>query len=152
VSSYNLDTIYKIDRASGDVLWRLGGESSDFQLADPDERFFRRQHQFDVLDGGIVIFDNGEVTDYESRAVEFGLDWASGDAEEVWSHVADPPLYVLNLGDAHRISDDSYLVTWGSAGQIDEVTFDGDVTWSLNSELGGAFGYTTWRESLYVSE
>ena len=38
VSSRNTSTIYKIDRATGKIIWRLGGKKSDFKLG-PGVRF-----------------------------------------------------------------------------------------------------------------
>ena len=38
VSSRNTSTVYKIDRATGKIMWRLGGKKSDFKLG-PGVRF-----------------------------------------------------------------------------------------------------------------
>ena len=57
VSARNTSTIYKVDRKSGEVLWRLGGMKSDFAV-DPAASF---AYQHDVRrrpDGTITIFDN----------------------------------------------------------------------------------------------
>ena len=38
VSARNTWTIYKLDRKSGEVMWRMGGKQSDFTI-DPDGGF-----------------------------------------------------------------------------------------------------------------
>jgi hypothetical protein len=147
LSARNLDTLYRIDRGSGDVLWRLGGAGSDFAgVADPP---FQRQHQFDVLGDTILVFDNGLPEDYASRVVEYALDEAAGEAELTWSHRADPDLFSIGFGDAQRLPSGNTLVTWSTPGRIDEVTPGGDVVWSLEEDLGAGFGYATWASSLY---
>ncbi len=149
LSLRNLDAIVKIDRWTGETLWILGGDSSDFSDGGGGSTFFRHQHQFEVLDGGILVFDNGVASDLSSRVVEITLDEAAGRAEAVWEYEPDPPLYSMALGDVARLPSDNTLVTFSSAGQVEEVTPDGDVVWRLNTDLGSAIGYATWREALF---
>lgn len=57
VSARHTWTIYKIDRATGDILWRLGGKKSDFTLG-PGVRF-AWQHDAQWHNGEVLtIFDN----------------------------------------------------------------------------------------------
>ena len=57
VSARNTWTVYKIDPASGDILWCLGGKKSDFSLG-PGVRF-AWQHDARVhADGTITLFDD----------------------------------------------------------------------------------------------
>jgi hypothetical protein len=59
VSSRNTHTIYKLDRRSGQIIWRLGGKHSDFQIA--PEAVFAWQHDARRQpDGTITMFDNGD--------------------------------------------------------------------------------------------
>jgi hypothetical protein len=71
----NLDQIIKIDRTSGDIIWRLGGKNSDFALT--DDEVFLRQHFARIIDDNhtLLFLDNGEqdIRPY-SRIVEFQLD------------------------------------------------------------------------------
>ena len=34
ISSRNTSTVYKVDRRTGKILWRLGGKSSDFEMGE----------------------------------------------------------------------------------------------------------------------
>ena len=70
----NLDEIIKINRTTGDIMWRLGGKHSDFPLT-ADEKFLRQHFARFTDDGQTLIFvDNGDLTlrPY-SRILEFKL-------------------------------------------------------------------------------
>ena len=139
----NFNAIWKVDRATGDLLWSLGGKEPTYEPEDP----FIHQHQFHVEDGMITVFDNGLEENLESRAIRYSLNDETGVAEVEWEYIANPPVFCYGLGDVHHFADGNTLVTWSTAGQIDEVTADGELVWQLNSSLGGAFGYAIFRES-----
>ncbi|KAK5163037.1 uncharacterized protein LTR77_010971 [Saxophila tyrrhenica] len=61
VSCRHTDTLYKISRESGSVLWRLGGTNSDFKFV--GEAKFSRQHHARILESNathtvLTLFDN----------------------------------------------------------------------------------------------
>ena len=66
--------ILKIHRTTGEILWRLGGRSSDFPLT--AAQVFSAQHHVRRLpDGTLTLFDNGnQNTPPVSRALRFRLD------------------------------------------------------------------------------
>jgi len=71
----NLNEIIKINRTTGDIMWRLGGKHSDFPLT-ADEQFLRQHFARFTDDGKTLIFvDNGDLTlrPY-TRILEFQLD------------------------------------------------------------------------------
>ena len=60
VSSRRTFTVYKIDRQSGEIIWRLGGKRSDFEMG--PGTWMRYQHDARrQSDGTITVFDNGGV-------------------------------------------------------------------------------------------
>lgn len=149
VGCLHFSCIYKIDRASGDLVWTLGGDDSDFEILGGDEEWFTGQHQFQFFDGGLVVFDNGPYGGFETRASEFRVDYEDFVVERIWEYRPDPPFGIYAYGDVSRLPNGNTLITWSTAGQMDEVTPEGDVVWRLNLDLGAAFGYAVWRESLY---
>ncbi len=153
VSVSNFDQLWKVDRASRELLYKVGGEDSDFALQDGDTQLSARQHQFQVLEDGILIHDNGsaEAGGY-SRAVEYSLDYETGLATEVWSYRRDPDLYVLGYGDIKRLDDDSTLVAWGSGGVMQGLNSQSETLWEFSALLGGAFGYNSVLPSLYPED
>ncbi len=150
ISIRNLHCIYKIDRATGEPLWKMGTEDSDFRINGHGTDFTYYQHQFQVLDDGLLIFDNGDPEGQVSRVVHFTLDESTWNASVEWAYHSVPPLYNYGLGDVHRFENGNTLVTWSTAGQLEEINYDRDVIWRLNiDELGAGFAYTNWLESFY---
>ncbi len=145
VSLRNFSTIFKVDRASGEVIWQIGGlegDFGDFELRPTTAEPFHNQHQFQVQDdGGLLVFDNQNNAAIGSRVVEYELDTAAGVATERFLHSPDPTIFCYGLGDVWRLDTDRTLVTWSSAGQIDELVGDEPI-WQLNLDVGGGFGYT----------
>jgi hypothetical protein len=75
VSFRNLNEIIKINRESGNIIWRLGGPDSDFPLTS-DEQFLRQHFvRFTDENKTLMFIDNGDETlrPY-SRILEFQLD------------------------------------------------------------------------------
>ncbi len=72
ISSRHLDEITKIDRRTGDIIWRLGGKKNQFGFIN-DTIGFSQQHSITKLDNGnILLFDNGNYnTPRFSSAVEY---------------------------------------------------------------------------------
>lgn len=53
----NLDSILKINRTTGEIMWYLGGKNDQFGLTE-DQKFYR-QHNISVADdGSLLLFDN----------------------------------------------------------------------------------------------
>ena len=147
VSLRNFGAIVRVERSTREVVWVLGGEYSDFAFQGNSP--FADQHGFEILDGSMLVFDNGTVNRYESRAV--GLDFDSGawTIDETWAYLSDPPMFVPAGGDVKRLPSGNTLVTWSTAGQIDEVDPDDQCVWTLNLALGAGVFYVNWQEDLY---
>jgi outer membrane protein assembly factor BamB len=81
VSARQTFAVYKIDRKTGEVIWRLGGKRSDFEMG-PNTRFAYQHDARRLPDGTISIFDNGSLVFEngipraveESRAIVLELD------------------------------------------------------------------------------
>jgi hypothetical protein len=81
VSARETSAIYKIDRSTGEIIWRLGGKRSDLEMGEGTR--FAFQHDARRLpDGTISIFDNGTTVFHGkvpeavegSRGIVLGLD------------------------------------------------------------------------------
>ncbi len=151
VGSRNLHTVFEVDRDSGEVLVRYGGEYSDFALPNVEDAMTTHQHQFHVLDDAIVYFDNGENGAEQSRVVEYALNDENGHAIPAWEYVSDPPIYCYAMGDVTRTDDYTTITTWSTAGRIEEVDIDGEPLRVYQLDIGAAFGYTTALDSLTAS-
>ncbi len=151
VGLLGLSAIVKLDRASGAVLWVLGTDDSDFVTPQGDPRVLSYHHQFDTVEGGLVVFENGPPDRASSRVVELSLDEAAGTATEVWDYWPDPSLYTYSMGGVSRLSSGRTVVNFATSGQVDVVEPDDSVVWRINAGVGGAFGYAEWEPSLGAS-
>ena len=74
VSFRNLNEIVKLDRQTGQIIWRLGGNHSDFPLT--QDQVFLRQHYPRLIenDKTLIVLDNGhDSLRAYSRILEFQL-------------------------------------------------------------------------------
>src|ERR671911_2142269 len=60
ISGRDTFTVYKIDRSTGEIMWRLGGKKSDFEMG-PGTRFAYQHDARRLPDGTISIFSNGTL-------------------------------------------------------------------------------------------
>lgn len=123
LSFRHLDAIYKVDRRTGEIVWKLGGTATPESLQilnDPREDPIGGQHDVRVLPNGTVtIFNNRtDLDDEVPRAERFRIDEEAGTAKLVEA-VTDPGMTVARCcGSARRLPDRSWLIAWGSNATI----------------------------------
>jgi hypothetical protein len=139
-------TIVKIDRQTGEQLWSLtDGDIGDFTNPGGDE-FLELPHSVQPVDGGVLVFNRGTFGDESegcSFADEIALDEARWEASLAWHYGPDECLLVPYLGSAERLPGGNTLISWTTAGQLDEVTPEGVAAWRVNTAFGAAFGFAT---------
>ncbi|WP_433299318.1 arylsulfotransferase family protein [Actinoplanes sp. CA-030573] len=129
ISSRHTWTTYKIDKSSGQVIWRLGGKKSDFTI---DEKAkFAWQHDFrQRRDGTYSVFDNGagvtKVHDY-SRGLVMKLDEAARRATFVAEFVHPDKLSAPTQGSFRELADGGAFIGWGQLPYFTEHNADGTV-------------------------
>ncbi|MBD0284422.1 MAG: aryl-sulfate sulfotransferase, partial [Flavisolibacter sp.] len=119
----NLDQVIKIQRTSGNILWRLGGKNSDFVLTS-DQKFYRQHHATLTDDNKtLLIFDNGlkGVRDY-SRIIEFQLDEANKMVKNFTSFNLPGNSFSEFMGSAQKRGD-TYFIGHGSDPVVSEVNY-----------------------------
>lgn len=131
VSMRNASQVVKIDVATGNVLWRLGGKRNQFAFVGDPLCGFSRQHGIRRLsNGNIILFDNGnDHTPPVSRAVEYRLDEEAKTAHMVWEY--RDTTYGFAMGFAERLPNGNTLICFGTARVIKEVTPGGSVVFTL---------------------
>ncbi|MDP2312028.1 MAG: aryl-sulfate sulfotransferase [Pseudomonadota bacterium] len=137
------DGVARIDRGTGDLVWTLTDEGGDFARVG-DGRLVNSPHSVQPVDGGVLVFNRGDPGDPAScsEATTIALDAELGTAERVDGYTSEVCLLVTFLGSAHRLPNGNQLVTFTTAGQIDEVTPEGELAWRVNSTLGAGFGFS----------
>ena len=126
VSARNTCTVYKIDRESGRVLWRLGGKRSDFEMGEGTSTAFQhdaRRHE----EGTITIFDNGAHPQVheQSRAILLRLDEEEMRSTLLREYTSPEKIVATSQGSAQLLSNGNVFVGWGSAPYLSEFSRDG---------------------------
>ena len=147
ISSRHQSEVTKIDRDTGQIIWRMGGNNNEFTL-EGDTQWFSRQHDIRRLDNGnITVYDNGTLNDpRESRAVEYALDEVNRIATVVWEYRNDPPIFASAMGSTRRLPGGNTLIGWGNSktSHVTEVHPDGSIALEL-SFLNKAHTYRAFR-------
>jgi Arylsulfotransferase (ASST) len=137
---------YQLQRGSGKILWRLGGNKSSFAMGPGTKVAW--QHDARMLpDGEVTFFDDGANPPIhkESRAVRIKLDLKSHRAQltAAYTH-SDPPLLAASQGNAQTLSDGNVLVGYGGSPAISEFANDGSLLLDAHLPLDMSF-YRAFR-------
>jgi len=116
LSPRNLNEITKVDRNTGEIIWRLSGNNNMFEFIDDTLRF-SRQHDCRILDNGnISIFDNGTYHPEPqfSSIIEYELDEELYIATLVKRRRNDPDIFGTIMGSGQKAENGNYVAGWGS--------------------------------------
>jgi Arylsulfotransferase (ASST)/Bacterial cadherin-like domain/RTX calcium-binding nonapeptide repeat (4 copies) len=125
ISVRHTDAIYKIDKVTGNVIWKLGGTWTPKSLKvvnDPEGAYpLGGMHDIRLLpDGTITIHDNNTGLGQPPRAVRYAIDEANKTATFV-EQVTDPLApSSFCCGSARRSEDGSWLMSWGGDSYVAE--------------------------------
>jgi hypothetical protein len=134
ISARETSAVYKIDRNSGDVIWRLGGKKSDFEMG-PGTRFAFQHDARRLPEGTISIFDNGSLVFEkgtpkaveESRAIVLELDEERMRASLVREYTHPDKQYADAAGNTQVLPNGNVFVGWGRGLAISEFSEDGEL-------------------------
>jgi hypothetical protein len=126
VSARNTHAVYKLDRRTGRILWRLGGKRSDFAMG-PGTRFAWQHDARRRPDGTLTLFDNEAAPQVgrESRGLVLRLDLRRMRATLVRELVHRPRLLAATQGNMQLLPDGHYFVGWGARPYFTEYAADG---------------------------
>jgi hypothetical protein len=148
ISSRHTWTIYKVDRSTGAIRWRLGGKQGDFALGD-GARFSWQHHARRHADGTLSIFDNGAgpvQSESYSRGIRLQLDESAGTAALVQERVHPERLLASAMGSMEPLEDGGSFVGWGSVPRFSEFAPDGTLRFDAGYP-GGGFTYRALRRA-----
>ncbi|HXP59037.1 MAG TPA: arylsulfotransferase family protein [Dongiaceae bacterium] len=143
ISSRYMWTVYKVNRTTGAIIWRLGGKKSDFKLGSGCQ--FAFQHDAEAVDSSTLrIFDNESdgiaVLPY-SRVILVHHDDAAMTANIVRTLVHPEGLSVYAEGNAQALANGDTFVGWGILGRISEFDSAGQLLFDAQE----APGFATYR-------
>jgi Arylsulfotransferase (ASST) len=132
ISSRNTCTIYKVDSETGEIIWRLGGKKSDFEMG-PGTRFAYQHDARRQSDGTITIFDNGRPNKGEqSRGLVLDLDEDEMNATLVREYPHPHGEIAATQGNIQVLPNSNVFVGWGSEPHFSEFSSDGELLLSAN--------------------
>lgn len=143
LSSRSLNEITKINRYSGEIIWRFGGTQNQFQIMDQGFGGFSKQHDIRALDNGnYMLFDNGNDHDPSiSRAVEYDIDEENMQVNRVWQFIHPEEIFAPSQANAQRLDNGNTVIGYGSfnqlgGGRVTEVNADGQIVFEFKMEPG----------------
>jgi outer membrane protein assembly factor BamB len=137
LSCRHMDEVTKINRTTGDIMWRFGGKDArhhDFEIINDPLGGFSHQHCARWLGNNhILLFDNGNYhSPGMSRAVEYELDEENMTATLVWSY-EDGSTWTRFMGSVQRLPDGNTVICWGNHNNvITEVRPDGTKAFEIS--------------------
>jgi hypothetical protein len=143
VSDRNPNLFVKISRATGQVVWQLGGSCSGAPATKCVAGDWKVNHGHDMLpDGTFLLFNNG--TSGASAVMEYKItETGTFAATKSWEYKPGTASNVL--GDVQRLPNGNTLVAFSTASIIHEI----DPQRMLIQSFNGAGGYAEWRATLY---
>ena len=147
--------VTKINRNTGETIWRFGGAHNEFTFTN-DDKAFSWQHHFRAVPGKpghYTLFDNGNMRfpNY-SRAVEYVLDTTAKTAEKVWEYRYSPDRVCPWMGVVQKLPNGNTFIDGTAANPpvfSIEVDSTGNKVFELTSE--GHINYRSFRFDVDVN-
>jgi Arylsulfotransferase (ASST) len=133
VSFRHLNAVFNIDKASGNILWKLSGSPTAESLTVHNDPVFDAAGHFGGqhdarLDsqGRLSLYDDGSNLGRAPRVVRYFIDAAAHTATLVESH-SDPGLVSASFccGSARQLSGGDWFIGWGGTNVISEMAPNG---------------------------
>lgn len=132
VSGRNTWTIYRINKPSGNIVWRLGGEESSFTFEAGAE--FSWQHDARFLPGNVVsLFDDNccqgttipPNTPY-AHGLILQLDLSAMTASVLTTYYHSPNINVSSQGNVQSLDNGNKFIGWGQSQYFSEYAGAGN--------------------------
>jgi len=154
LSSRHISEVTKINRDTGEIIWRLSGIPKNNDFTYVNDNFPppgpRNQHAIrSTGNGRYLLFDNGDLhSPPVSRGVEYELDLDAMTATVVWQFPETPTtsLYSHYMANTQRLPNGNTLINWaiGSLPKLTEVRPDGTKAFEMNW-VDHYEAYRVWR-------
>jgi hypothetical protein len=129
ISGRHTWALYKLDRATGAIMWRLGGKRSQFAMGTGAQ--FAWQHDVRLPNAHtLTVFDNGDdgrTRTHPTRGLKLDLDEKRRRVTLARAYLRPRPVDATAMGSARHLGDGHMAVGWGSAPYVSEFDAEGAV-------------------------
>jgi Arylsulfotransferase (ASST) len=122
LSSRHTDAIYLIDKTSGKIIWKMGGNSPNrdnaqiLTITDDPEGAFHAQHDARFEPNGDISLYDDQTWDVRlaARGVEYHIDTDAGTATLIWSYTSPDHQDSMATGSFRRLDGgNDNVIGWG---------------------------------------
>jgi hypothetical protein len=142
ISAKNTCAIYKVDRSSGKVIWRMNGKKTDFTMG-TGSAFYWQHHARQNGPSGISLFDDGYAPNPNepSRGLLLDVDTKTMHVSVAGAYRHSAGFVSGSQGSVQVLPDGHVFVGWGNQPYFSEFAADG--TLLLDGEL--PIGWHSYR-------
>lgn len=154
VSGRHTWALYKLERHTGEVMWRLGGKRSDYAMG-PRSQFAWQHDGRQVDEQRITVFDDGaaffegnhrlRTTHRQSRGLALRVDHAARRVTVHRSYRHPRSLLAAGYGNMQTLADGSVVIGWGNLPVASQFTSDGGLARDLDLSVAYA-SYRAYRQ------
>lgn len=150
VLARNMNEITKIDRRSGEIIWRMGGINNEFTFINDTLQWAWPHDIRKIGDGLFSMFDNGRFNTpapHFSSGVIYEIDEHAKTITQIKRFRNEPDVYGDIMGNFQHLDNGHFIAGWGSGSHPDsigitEFTADGDIVHVVKM---GAINYRAWK-------
>jgi len=149
-SARYLNAIYRINKTTGAVEWKLGGTSraesltvvGDTRPGAAGVQLLSGQHDVRLwADGTVSVHDNGTIASRPPYIMRYAIDTTNATATVVEA-ISDARVpYSPYTGSARRTLNGNWLADWGGLPFFTELDSQGNPVVTINYNLGTGFSY-----------
>jgi hypothetical protein len=123
ISARHTSTVYKIDRRTGAIIWRLGGKRNNFAIG-AGAAFEFQHHVRSHANAGLTVFDNGgngiASPELVSRALSLVVNEQAKTAKLAHAYANPADGLASKMGSVDLLSDGGIFVGWGALPEVSE--------------------------------
>jgi Arylsulfotransferase (ASST) len=124
ISARNTWTVYKVNGKTGEIIWRMGGKKSDFQI-ETAAQFAWQHHAMMWSDTAMTVFDNSTTKLAPSRGLLLSVDESAMTVSLSQEFKAPTGFYSGTLGSVQLMPKGNVFVGWGTQPYFTEFAADG---------------------------
>lgn len=146
ISARHTHAVYSINRQTGDILWRLNGKQSDFEMGEGTPFAYTHDARL-YADGRFTLFDNAAGSsnpDVQSRGIVLQLDTEAMTATLEQEFLHPDEILSVSQANVQSLSNGNVFVGWGSAPVFSEYDPEGELIFNGRFPRGGT-SYRAYR-------